>query len=73
MAHTYHRTNKNGLSEDLLKICRAHIELRHFGGPVGMKLIDGIIHMESSDRAEALEHLIAQLKSNQINLDESNA
>lgn len=70
MSHTdRHCTSR--MPSDLLVLCRAQIELRHFGGAVGLKLIDEIVNMSSDDRAEALSLLIRQVKSNEIELQES--
>lgn len=49
-------------------LCKAQIELRHFGGAVGIKLVDEIIRMPPEERGEALTLLIDQVKSNEINL-----
>lgn len=70
MSNHTHPQGSNVIGPELLLICRAQIELRHFGGSAGMKLIDEIIKMDKSDRTEAIGHLISELRTNQIDLNE---
>jgi len=67
LSHT-DRQYSSKLPKELLVLCKAQIELRHFGGAVGIKLVDEIIRMPPEERGEALTLLIDQVKSNEINL-----